>query len=776
MPLAERLLTAAWTAAVVLLFVLSQGAHGQSAQLFFDNATWLTAFSLSAFLAWRGCLQAAPADRALRTGLFAGALLITLGQVVWIVQVALDWNPFPAPADLFFLTAGPLWAATVLRAAFTRLAPGRAYPAALDFGGAVLALLAFTLIIYLVYLPAGAIGEFAVAAVVVLYPVSFLTAAGVMALAVPLVGARLTRPHLLVLLGMLGYGLSWMNWNVELLDGSLRPGAPLTNGVYSLSALAFGWGTRWLRLEASSAPGYRRHCDQLMNYLPLVSMTLAAATLAWLFLGAHNDRRAEQWLVLACCLLVLVLAALRQASWLSLIERLRHIEAAVLRNEEQLYRVANFDALTGLPNRYFFEDALERAVAEAGRGALPSDRRIALLLVDLDDFRSFDEAYGRSAGDALLREAARRLSELLAGQGLLARLADDQFMVMVQRPASRTLLAQQAVALVEGLGRPWNLASLGEQFMGASIGISMFPEDAASSAELVQHAHSALRAAKGAGRATYRFYIEEFTQITSRRMELRRRLHSALRNGEFTLAYQPQLDHQRRTVGAEALLRWSVDGRAVPPDEFIPMAEESGLIVPIGLWVFEQTCRQIAQWRAQGLRLPRISVNVSGIQLREPGFAQALLDAARREGVAPDALILEITESQLLDESVYATAHALRNAGFALSIDDFGTGHSSLVKLKRLPVGELKIDQAFVRDIVQDTNDWEICATVNALARTLGLHVVAEGVETEEQFGLLAGMGCQRFQGWLFAKAIPPEQLAQHWLLRTAGPAEVEGS
>lgn len=754
----------------MLLFALSQRAHEHGAQLFFDNATWLTAFSLSAFLAWRGCRQAAPADRALRTGLFAGALLITLGQVVWIVQVALDWNPFPAPADLFFLTAGPLWAATVLRAAFTRLAPGRAYPAALDFGGAVLALLAFTLIIYLVYLPAGAIGEFAVAAVVVLYPVSFLTAAGVMALAVPLVGARLTRPHLLVLLGMLGYGLSWMNWNVELLDGSLRPGAPLTNGVYSLSALAFGWGTRWLRLEASSAPGYRRHCDQLMNYLPLVSMTLAAATLAWLFLGAHSGRRAEQWLVLACCLLVLVLAALRQASWLSLIERLRHIEAAVLRNEEQLYRVANFDALTGLPNRYFFEDSLERAVAEAANGPQPSDRRIALLLVDLDDFKTFDEAYGHSAGDALLREAARRLSELLAGQGLLARLAGDQFMVMVPRPASRTLLAQQAVGLVEGLARPWDLADLGEQYMSASIGISMFPEDAGSSAELVQHAHSALHAAKGAGRGSYRFYIEEFTQITSRRMELRRRLHSALRNGEFTLAYQPQLDHLRQAVGAEVLLRWSVDGRAVPPDEFIPMAEQTGLIVPIGLWVFERTCRQIAQWQAEGLQVPRISVNVSGIQLREPGFAQALLDAARRQGVVAGALILEITESQLLDESVYTTAHELKNAGFALSIDDFGTGHSSLVKLKRLPVGELKIDKAFVRDIVQGTNDWEICATINALARTLGLHVVAEGVETEEQFRLLAGMGCQRFQGWLFSKATTPDLLARHWLLRHKEP------
>ena len=229
----------------------------------------------------------------------------------------------------------------------------------------------------------------------------------------------------------------------------------------------------------------------------------------------------------------------------------------------------------------------------------------------------------------------------------------------------------------------------------------------------------------------------------------------------------PAFDH-RQTVGAEALLRWSVDGKAVPPDEFIPLAEESGLIVPIGLWVFETACRQMAQWRAEGRQVPVVSVNVSTIQLREPGFTQTLLGVTQRAGVTPASLVLEITESQLLDESLYAIALELKNAGFALSIDDFGTGHSSLIKLKRLPVSELKIDKVFVRDIVVDVNDREICATVNALARTLGLKVVAEGVETEEQLQLLIRMGCERFQGWLFAPALPPQQLAEHWLQRQA--------
>jgi len=760
MPFAERALTAVWLGAALLLFVASLWVQDVSLRLFFDNASWTLAFGLSAFWAWRGRAQVPPAHRLLHTGLWVGTVLVLAGQLVWNLQVALDWNPFPAPADLFFLSVGPLWAATVIRATFARLSKDRAYPAALDFGGAVLALLAFTLVIYL---PSGQEQPLAVATVLLLYPAVYLTAAGVTALAMPTVGVRVTRAHLLVLVGMLGYGLSWMQWNLMLLRGEVFPGM-VFNASFSLAALALGWGARGLRFEVSDDPDYRLRCDQAMNYVPLVAMGLAGVTLVRLFIITPDGREGVQALILVCCLLVLLLAALRQAIVVGLLNRLRTAEAAVLRNEERLYHVAHFDALTGLPNRRYFEDALERAVAEAGRYAQTPDRCVALLLIDLDHFKSVNETYGHRVGDALLSEVAQRIHLLLEGQGLVSRLANDQFTVMLQRPASRTVLAQLATTLLEGLARPWELSEVGAQYMGASIGISLFPDDAADSVELVRHAHSALHATKSAGRGSYRFYIEEFTHATRTRLELRRRLHGALQGGEFTLVYQPQLNHLRQTVGAEALLRWSVDGKPVPPDEFIPLAEESGLIVPMGLWVFESACRQVAQWRAEGWQVPVVSVNVSTIQLREPGFAQALLGIAQRAGVAPASLVLEITESQLLDESLYAIALDLKNAGFALSIDDFGTGHSSLVKLKRLPVSELKIDKEFVRDIVVDPNDREICATVNALARALGLEVVAEGVETEAQWQLLVKMGCQRFQGWLFAPALAPEDLARHWL------------
>ncbi len=759
MPLAERTLTAVCLGAAVLAFAASLRVADPALKVFLDNASWTLAFWLSAFWAWRGWSAARPAERRLHRSLLAFTLLVAVGQVVWNVQVALGWNPFPAPADALFLLGGPLWAVAVIRATFARLSRERAYTAALDFGGAVLALLAFTLV---VYLPSRGVGSWAVGLVLVLYPAGFLTAAGVTALAVPTVGLRIGSAHFLVLAGMLGYGMSWMQWNLMVIGGTAEPGMWF-NASFSLSALAVGWGARGLRFEAAPDMAYRHQCDRIMNYVPLMSMTLAAITLVLLFV-APDGRTGMQVLILAFCLVVLLLAALRQTLVVSLLNRLRTAEAAVLRNEERLYQVAHFDALTGLPNRRYFDDALERAVADASRYAQAPDRRVALLLIDLDHFKSVNETYGHRVGDALLTEAAQRITRLLAGQGLVSRLANDQFTVMLLRPASRTVLAQLAATLVEGLSQPWELSEVGAQYMGASMGISLYPDDAASSMELVQHAHSALHATKSAGRGSYRFYIEEFTQITRSRLELRRRLHGALQRGEFTLVYQPQLNQQRKTVGAEALLRWSVDGRAVPPDEFIPLAEESGLIVPIGLWVFETACRQLAQWRAEGWQVPVMSVNVSTIQLREPGFVQTLLDTTRREGVLPAGLVLEITESQLLDESLYAIALDLRNAGFVLSIDDFGTGHSSLVKLKRLPVGELKIDKEFVRDIVVDMNDREICAMVNALARTLGLEVVAEGVETEEQLQLLVKMGCQRFQGWLFAPALAPAQLAAQWL------------
>eukprot|EP01030_Chromulinospumella_sphaerica_P006195 gene6195-6056_t len=324
MSFAERILTAVWLSATTLSFLASLWVPSPGTRLFLDNTSWTLAFWLSAFWAWRGWRQAPPTDRALHTGLLIFAVLVALGQMVWNVQVALDWNPFPAPADLLFLAGGPLWAATVIRATFARLSRDRAYPAALDFGGTVLALLAFTLVIYL---PSGEVDSLAVGTVLVLYPAGFLAAAGVTALAIPTVGVRIERSHVLVLLGLLGYGLSWMQWNLMVISGTVQPGIWF-NASFSVSALVLGWGARWLRFAMSADAAYRRQCDQAMNYVPLLSMTLAAVTLVLLFV-APDGRAGMQALILVCCLLVLLLAALRQTIVVSLLNRLRTAEAAL---------------------------------------------------------------------------------------------------------------------------------------------------------------------------------------------------------------------------------------------------------------------------------------------------------------------------------------------------------------------------------------------------------------------------------------------------------------
>jgi diguanylate cyclase len=763
MPKAERWLVAGWTALAAGLFAAALVAPDRAVQVFLDNASWTLAFLLSAFLAWRGRVLASAPDRSLHNGLLLGALLIVAGQLMWNVQVATGWNPFPSPADALFLAAGPAWALTVMRVTFERIAPDRVYPASLDFGGAVLALLAVTLV---VYVPSGELKTGLVGAVMVLYPVSFLTAASVTALAVPSVGVRWRASHGLIIAGMVCYGLSWMHWNLLVLHGELVPGSWF-NGLFSLAALALGLGARFFEAELSSDAAYRRRCEQVVNLVPLATMLMASVTL-WLLFAAAGARSVVYALILGCCLLVLVLAALRQAIVVSLLDRLRMAEAAILRNEEQLYHVAHFDPLTGLPNRRYFEDALDQAVQLAVQQGPQPGQCVAVLLLDLDHFNNVNETFGHRTGDKLLVEAAKRMADQLQGQGFLARLGEDEFMVTLARSHTRNEVAQLAASLVDSFMQPWQLPGVGAQFVGASIGISLFPDDAPDAVTLVRNAHTALHAIKDTGRGTYRFYIDEFTRQAQGRQALRRRLHQALQAGELSLEYQPQLDRHRQLVGLEALMRWRMDGRMVPPDEFIPVAESSGLIVPLGRWVFETACRQAAAWDAAGFVVPVMSVNISTIQLSEPHFPQSLLALVRDAGRAPAEFVLEITESQLLDESLYATAVDLRRMGFALSIDDFGTGHSSLIKLKRLPVGELKIDKAFVSDICEDANDREICATVHALARSLQLEVVAEGVETEAQFDLLVGMGCHRFQGWLFAKALAPALIEAQWLRRSA--------
>ena len=749
MTVKESLAFRIWLMVTVALIATAWFVPNHGLKTLFDNCQWTLAFAGSAWLAWRGVQHANSAERGVRLALAAGAGLILLGQLVWNLQVAFGWDPFPTPADAIFLIAAIIWISGWLIAIVRNTPPERLLPSLLDIGGAMSALLAAILIIYV---PSSSETSITGLTVLVLYPALFLLAAGLAGLTLPVLQLIPSRSHVLVIAGMAGYGLSWMQWNLLVLQDALVPGS-LFNASYSVSALLLGLGARTIAIKPMADK--RPWCERVMTYLPLFASMLALLTLVLLFRMLNEDDGIVHHTILACCLLALILATIRQTLLIDVVERLRHAETAILRNETQMYRLANYDSLTELPNRHLFEDRLEHGLREARS----RQGRMAVLLLDIDLFREINDSFGHRVGDRLIREVAQRLQSCSGRNISIARMGGDEFMLMIEWIRSRTEIARVAESLLSAVNKPRPQSDFEQHFLTASIGISVFPDDAQSAEELIRNADSALNEAKSSGRGTYRFYLQAYTEATRRNLELRTHLHAALANNEFFVVYQPQYDHHRKLVGMEALLRWRVKDVMISPDEFIPIAEESGLIIPIGSWVFETVCNQIVDWRSAHLEVPSISVNLSARQLREPDIAEHFGQIAKTRAIEPGSLVLEVTESQLLDDDLVPATDALRSQGFVLSIDDFGTGQSSLVKLKKLPVTEIKIDKAFVRDITTSADDREICATIHALALTLGMDIVAEGVENEAQFEQLVAMGCRRFQGWLFAPALAAPEI-----------------
>jgi diguanylate cyclase (GGDEF)-like protein/PAS domain S-box-containing protein len=433
------------------------------------------------------------------------------------------------------------------------------------------------------------------------------------------------------------------------------------------------------------------------------------------------------------------------------------------RAEADIERLAFFDALTGLPNRRLLMDRLEKAIVSSARRSTHG----ALLFIDLDNFKVLNDTLGHHMGDELLKQVAERLSECVRAIDTVARLGGDEFVVMLEDLHAS---APDAGAQVEAVGRKV-LASLNRQFMLAgqphhsspSIGVTLFFQSENTVDELLKRADLAMYQAKAAGRNTLRFFDPVMQAAASARARLESDLRLALTQNEFALFYQPVVDDRSRVIGVEALLRWRHAERGmVSPAEFIPVAEQTGLILPLGQWVLEVACAQLVTWSAQpATQRLTMAVNVSARQFRHPEFSNQLLALLRQSGANPYRLKLEITESLLLSDIDDAVAKMgeLRSIGVNFALDDFGTGYSSLSYLKRLPLDQLKIDQSFVRDVLKDPNDATIARTILNLAQSLDLSVVAEGVETAGQHDFLLQAGCKAFQGYLFGRPVPVEQL-----------------
>jgi diguanylate cyclase (GGDEF)-like protein/PAS domain S-box-containing protein len=427
------------------------------------------------------------------------------------------------------------------------------------------------------------------------------------------------------------------------------------------------------------------------------------------------------------------------------------------RVEDQLQHLANHDALTSLPNRSLLQDRLSQAVAYANR----LGKSVALMVIDLDRFKNLNDSLGHHAGDQILIDIARRLSSHLLDGDTVGRLGGDEFVLVLADCAEEgaTMRAQQALELV---AQPMVIE--GHDFYpSGSIGISLYPRDGQDSQTLLKNADTAMYRAKEAGRNNFQFYASEMNARALDRLKLESGLRRALEREEFVLHYQPQIDiASGRIVGLEALLRWLPPGQPMlPPDEFIPIAEETGLIVPIGEWALRAACAQNLAWQAAGLPLLRMGVNLSARQFQQQDVVRMVSRVLQELDYPAQALTLEITESVVMEkpELAAATLQYLSDMGIHLSIDDFGTGYSSLNYLKRFPIHSLKIDKSFVRDITTDTDDAAIAKAVIVLAHSMKLEVIAEGVETIEQLDFLRQQQCDQMQGFYFSRPLPADRI-----------------
>ena len=427
--------------------------------------------------------------------------------------------------------------------------------------------------------------------------------------------------------------------------------------------------------------------------------------------------------------------------------------------QQRIQHLAYHDALTELPNRSLMQDRISQAIGRAERAT----KRVAVMFIDIDNFKNINDTLGHDAGDELLRQVAARLTGSVRSHDTIARQGGDEFIVLLDQMAEQQGATRVAEKILAALRAAFSISGT-EQHVSGSIGIALYPEDGQDAPTLLKNADTAMFHSKGLGKNTYQFFTPQMNIAVKRRAVMESNLRAAVKNGDFSLVYQPQIDLiSGEIVALEALVRWvSKQSGTIMPSEFIPLAEETGLINEIGLWVLREACLQAKKWLDAGLPRRRMAVNLSARQLADKGFVASLADVLDETRLDPSLLELEITESQVMQqrEGSVSRLNEIADMGIQLAIDDFGTGYSSLSYLKRLPISKLKIDQSFVRDITVDPNDTAIVVAIISMAKSLDLDVIAEGIETAGQLALLRAKGCRVGQGFYFSVPMSANDLA----------------